>query len=273
MFRRGSNIVVPRAQATLLVKAPSGGIAAPSGTTIYGEECLICLESESSTPGEMSITETADTVIVYNAVLGSPAIAGSTYSVAELSDTGVWVIRSSTSYSPTVGIVTFSWEGPNANDGSSTTIYKGYPDVTTSTNYSNDDWEWDVSSGTPSEYGLKFLTAGLYPVVIEFGADGLNLPPTSYDAALYGNGGVYRTSSSSFTGSGATGIMWYFKDLTYNTATVNYTTYQTTATGVGMITAQVGDYAACQFEVNSNGASNGDFYLGAKMMIFPRCNV
>jgi hypothetical protein len=50
----------------ILVKTPSGGIPARSGTTIYGVECIVCAEAEGSAAGEKLIIETSDRRMVYN---------------------------------------------------------------------------------------------------------------------------------------------------------------------------------------------------------------
>ena len=51
---------------SVLVKTPSGGIDARSGTTIYSATCTKCVPAESATAGQKTIHETTDELQVYN---------------------------------------------------------------------------------------------------------------------------------------------------------------------------------------------------------------
>jgi hypothetical protein len=61
----------------LLVKTPSGGIPARSGTTVYSATCTVCILAETSTEGEREIIETDSELIVYNVY--PDAVTGSAY--------------------------------------------------------------------------------------------------------------------------------------------------------------------------------------------------
>jgi len=50
----------------IIVKTPSGGIAARSSTTIYSATCTVCVEAETATAGQKTIHETTEEIVVYN---------------------------------------------------------------------------------------------------------------------------------------------------------------------------------------------------------------
>jgi len=76
-FRRRPEL--PQDQPTrgskILVKTPSGGIAARDGTTIYSATCTRCVESSGA--GEKTILETDEPMLVYN--LDTTAVSGGIY--------------------------------------------------------------------------------------------------------------------------------------------------------------------------------------------------
>ena len=66
-YRRGpDNAPQQQAPRDMIVKIPSGGIAARSGATIYSEWCVRCVETPTGTTGEKTIVDTTETVEVYN---------------------------------------------------------------------------------------------------------------------------------------------------------------------------------------------------------------
>lgn len=51
---------------SLIVKTPVDGIAARDGTTIFSAACIKCVAVETSTPGERTLHETDEELVVYN---------------------------------------------------------------------------------------------------------------------------------------------------------------------------------------------------------------
>ncbi len=64
---QGNGTRVPSYGQALLVKTPVDGIDARVDETISSATCTRCVAAETSTPGEKTIIETADTLVVYNA--------------------------------------------------------------------------------------------------------------------------------------------------------------------------------------------------------------
>jgi hypothetical protein len=66
-YRRGPDTQPPKQVAKdIIVKTPSGGIAARDGDTIYSAMCTICVESATGTAGERTMADTTATVEVFN---------------------------------------------------------------------------------------------------------------------------------------------------------------------------------------------------------------
>ena len=70
----------------MIVKTPGGGIAARSGTTIYSATCTKCVEAETATPGEKTIHETSELLVVYNVF--PDAVSGGIYATTGLTISG-----------------------------------------------------------------------------------------------------------------------------------------------------------------------------------------
>ena len=70
----------------LVVLAPSGGIPARSGTTVYGVSCPVYAVAETATAGTKQLVATGDSVMVYNLV--NEAVEESKYVVTALLEDG-----------------------------------------------------------------------------------------------------------------------------------------------------------------------------------------
>lgn len=71
---------------SMIVKTPSGGIDARVGTTLSSATCTRCVEAETVTPGEKTLHDTGEELLVYNVDLAD--IAGDSYVRTDLSPNG-----------------------------------------------------------------------------------------------------------------------------------------------------------------------------------------
>ena len=63
----GNSTRAPSYGNALIVKTPEDGIDARSDTTIYSATCIKCVAVETTTPGERTLHETDEELVVYNA--------------------------------------------------------------------------------------------------------------------------------------------------------------------------------------------------------------
>jgi len=63
---QGNGTRPPSYGQSLIVKTPEDGIDARDGTTISSATCIKCVAAETSTPGERTIHETDEELVVYN---------------------------------------------------------------------------------------------------------------------------------------------------------------------------------------------------------------
>ena len=66
-IEQGNGTRQPSYGHSLIVKTPVDGIDARSGTTISSATCIKCVAAETSTPGERTLHETDEELVVYNA--------------------------------------------------------------------------------------------------------------------------------------------------------------------------------------------------------------
>lgn len=64
---QGNGTRQPSYGQSLIVKTPEDGIDARSDTTIFSATCIKCVAVETATPGERTIHETDEELVVYNA--------------------------------------------------------------------------------------------------------------------------------------------------------------------------------------------------------------
>ena len=64
---QGNGTRPPSYGQSLIVKTPEDGIDARSDTTISSATCIKCVAAETSTPGERTVHETDEELVVYNA--------------------------------------------------------------------------------------------------------------------------------------------------------------------------------------------------------------
>ena len=63
---QGNGTRQPSYGQSLIVKTPEDGIDARSGTTISSAPCIKCVAAETATPGERTVHETDEELVVYN---------------------------------------------------------------------------------------------------------------------------------------------------------------------------------------------------------------
>ncbi len=66
-IEQGNSTLQPSYGQSLIVKTPVDGIDARDGTTIFSATCIKCVAAETSTPGERTLHETDEELVVYNA--------------------------------------------------------------------------------------------------------------------------------------------------------------------------------------------------------------
>lgn len=66
-IEQGKGVLPATYGQSLIVKTPEDGIDARSGTTISSATCIKCVAVETATPGERTVHETDEELVVYNA--------------------------------------------------------------------------------------------------------------------------------------------------------------------------------------------------------------
>ncbi len=153
---------------SFLVKTPTDGIAARDGDTIYSATCTKCVEAETATPGEKTIHNTNEELVVSNVYASD--IAGDAYVMTDLTSSGTRYVELDS-----VQLVKVSKDGGVSGGAAAnctwtytvTTIAGATLDTTVSpeqARYSNTTY-LEAAAGGRSEYALAQWVDGNWKLI------------------------------------------------------------------------------------------------------------
>ena len=82
----------PAYGSNMIVKTPEGGIDARVGTTLNSATCIVCIAAETATPGEKTLHETDEEVVVCN--IDTSDVPGDSYVNTALTPKGTRYVGS-----------------------------------------------------------------------------------------------------------------------------------------------------------------------------------
>ncbi len=123
-IEHGKGVLSPTYGQDLIVKTPADGIDARDGDTIYSATCIKCVAVETATPGEKTLHETDEELIVCNYQDGS--VSGDAFVNTALSPNGTRYVEglgSGWEWGLLDGIL-------NAGSSATMSIWRGSPPLT-----------------------------------------------------------------------------------------------------------------------------------------------
>ncbi len=117
---RPPGVLPPDYGQSMIVKTPEDGIDARDGTTLHSASCIKCVAAETATPGEKTLHETDEELVVYN--FEDAAVDGDSFVNTVLSFTGTRYVEqggggihwgkldANLEYDDTTGVTVSIWE-------------------------------------------------------------------------------------------------------------------------------------------------------------------
>ncbi len=115
----------PTYGSSMIVKTPAGGIDARVGTTLSSATCIKCVAAETAIPGEKTLHETDEELVVYNTETAD--VAGDSYVTTTLSPNGTRYVEwgggihigkldAALDFDDATGVTFSIWTGKPASD-------------------------------------------------------------------------------------------------------------------------------------------------------------